>query len=184
MSTNPVRKALFKEGNVPPAGTCISAFVNVTDGQNILLGKVSKPEIWVDRFLVGEDRANYAANSGKYVMPGSHLKWYESPLEAAERILSEQVLLPNLRKGLMLAEVQSWVDGNPNDEENPPHWDICMVYEARIPKALAKKLSKPEWFEDYGMKKKSSLTVEDFARGHGEVLEKAGMIGKKRKAKR
>jgi hypothetical protein len=64
----------------------------------MLLGKVAKPEIWVDRFLVGEDRATYAATSGKYVMPGSHLKWYESPFEAAERILEEQVMLPSLKK--------------------------------------------------------------------------------------
>jgi hypothetical protein len=59
-----------------------------------------------------------------------------------------------------------------------------MVYETKIPKTLAKKLSSPEWFGDYGMKKKSSLKVDDFARGHGEVLEKAGMIGRKKKSKR
>jgi hypothetical protein len=184
LSTNQKRKALFREGNVPPSGTCISAFVSITDGPNILLGKMAKPEIWVDRFFVGEDRAPTYASSGKYVLPASHLKWYESPLEAAERVVEEQAALPVLKKGLKLVDVESFVSGDPNDEQNPPHWDICMVYETRIPTSLAKKLPKPEWFEDYGMKKKSSLSPEDFTRGHGDVLEKTGMIGKKKKAKR
>jgi hypothetical protein len=48
------RKALFNEQNVPPGGLCLSSFVLVRSGGNVLVGKMTKPEIWIDRFFVGE----------------------------------------------------------------------------------------------------------------------------------
>lgn len=176
-----MKKAQFREGNVPPGSVCLSSFVSISDGRNILVGKVAKPEVWVEKFFVGEQYAPKIASSGKYVLPASHLAWYESPLQAAERVIKEQTLLP-VPKGLKLAGVQSYVSGDPNDTQNPPHWDICFVYEAKLPKSAAKNLKSPEWFEDFGLKPKSKLAADDFTRGHGEILESAGLIGKKRKS--
>ena len=179
MSSTQKKKAQFREGNVPPSGVCLSSFVSIGDGRNILLGKVAKPEVWVEKFFLSEQYAPSVASSGKYVLPGSHLAWYESPLQAAERVIKEQTLLP-VPKGLKLVGVQSFVSGDPNDTQNPPHWDLCFVYDAKLPKSLTKKLKSPEWFSDFGLKPKSKLSSEDFARGHGEVLESVGLLKKKK----
>src|SRR5271157_231082 len=91
---NPARKkALFSEGNVPPGGVCLSSFVVVRHGDKILVGKMSKPEIWVEQFFVGEKFAPTYANSGKFLLPARHLAWYESPLEAAEDVITDQLQL-------------------------------------------------------------------------------------------
>jgi len=50
-------KALFSKDNVPPGGTCLSSFMVISNGQRILVGKMDRPEIWVEKFLVGTARA-------------------------------------------------------------------------------------------------------------------------------
>jgi len=174
-------KALFSKDNVPPGGTCLSSFVIVSNGQRILVGKMDHPEIWVERFLVGPAFAPRYADSGKYVLPARHLHWYESPFEAARSILRDQVGLGVPGNKISLADVQSYVSGDINDEKEPPHWDICFVYQAHVSKNLAAKLRRPEWFSELGFKPLRGLKQDDFTRGHGDVLQTAGMLGSGRK---
>lgn len=181
MSESKRQKALFGDGNIPPGGTCLSSFVVMTTGpDDVLVGKMAKPEIWVDRFFVGPQWAETYSKSGKYLLPSSHLAWYESPEEAAERVVREQTQLDVPSGSLKLLDVQSHLSGDPNSTE-PPHWDICFVYEGRIPSKTAKQLASPEWFEGLGFIKRSNLKADDFTRGHGDVLERAGAIGNKSK---
>ena len=184
MSNAPRKKALFAEGNVPPGGTCLSSFVVVSNGPKILVGKMTKPDIWVERFLVGPKFAPIYAKSGKIQLPARHLAWYESPLEAAESIVREQLLLKVPRKKVVLKEVQSHVSGDVQSKEEPPHWDICFVYGVELPSEQARDIRPVEWFEDLGFRPLSSLKADDFTRGHGDVLEKAGMIKKPKRARR
>ena len=174
-------KALFSKDNVPPGGTCLSSFVVVSNGQRILVGKMDSPEIWVERFLVGPARAKVYADSGKYVLPARHLHWYESPLAAARSVLRDQVGLDVPANGISLVDVQSHVSGDVNDEKEPPHWDICFVYRTQVLKSLTAKLRRPEWFSELAFKPLGSLDQEDFTRGHGDVLQTAGMLGSRRK---
>ena len=186
--TKPNRKALFAEGGpVPAGGVCLSSFVVLRSGPKILVGKMARPEIWVDRFFVGEQYAPNYASSGKLLIPGSHLAWYESPEDAARRVLKEQVMLPLAeRNAVRLKEVQSHMGGDPSSETEPPHWDICFVYETNVLAKSARKLASPEWFEGFGFVPAAKLKADDFTRGHGDVLEQAGVIGlsKKRKSTR
>jgi len=174
-------KSLFSKDNVPPGGTCLSSFVIVSSGQRVLVGKMERPEIWIERFLVGPKFAAVYASSGKYILPARHLHWYESPLEAAASVLRDQVGLDVPADKISLLAVQSYVSGDINDEKEPPHWDICFVYRAQIPKSLAAKLRRPEWFSELAFKPLGSLKQEDFTRGHGDVLQTAGMLGSRRK---
>jgi len=174
-------KALFSKDNVPPGGTCLSSFVVVSYGQRILVGKMDRPEIWVERFLVGPAFAPRYASSGKYVLPARHLHWYESPLETAQSVLRDQVGLDVPANRISLVDVQSHVSGDVNDEKEPPHWDICFVYQTRAPKSLAAKLRRPEWFSELVFEPLGSLKQEDFTRGHGDVLQAAGMLRSRRK---
>jgi ADP-ribose pyrophosphatase YjhB (NUDIX family) len=169
-------KAMFSEGNVTPGGTCLSSFVLLSSGRKILVGKMSRPEIWIERFLVGPKYAPVYAGSGKYVLPARHLHWYESPLEAACSVIRDQIGLDIPASRVSLADVQSFVSGEVNDEKEPPHWDICFLYRAQVPDKIAAKLARPEWFSELEFKPLKTLKQDDFTRGHGDVLQTAGML--------
>ncbi|MBX8644026.1 MAG: hypothetical protein KIY12_04800 [Thermoplasmata archaeon] len=167
----PRKKALFREGNVNPGGTCLSSFVVVSSGNNILVGKPSKPEVWSERFFVDEAYAPKIVESGKYVLPASHLAWFESPEDAAFRVLREMVNIDIPRSRVRLVDVQSHAGDGAVDDSS--HWDICFVYQAELPKGYEKRLKPPEWFSEFGLRPKNRLKQDDFARGHGHVLEAA-----------
>jgi len=162
---------MFMEGHVPKGGACISVFLVLKGRDGILVGKMTRPEIWIDRFLVGEAFAPKYAASGKWLIPASHLKFGEDPEDAAVRVLVEQV---GARKSkLSLLQVQSHLSQDPNDPE-AAHWDICLIYGGR-PRG---KVERPEWFSDLRYVKPKELTSEDFTRGHGDVLKELGVIKK------
>jgi len=186
MSTKPRNKALFSaESPPPPGGICLSSFVVVSNGSRILLGKMKNPDTWVERFFVSQKFVpGYLAEPEKFLMPATHLAWYESPLDAADRILREQALVDFPKEKIKLLGVQSHLRGDVNDEKNPPHWDICFVYEARLPSKAAAKIKSPDWFDDFGFKPKTKLTSSDFLRAQGDVLEEANVIGNKKKLTR
>lgn len=169
------RKALFNSDNVPQGGTCLSSFLIVSRGSEILVGKMKNPQMWIDRFFVGEKFAPVYASSGKYVLPASHLAWYESPQDAAFRVASEQASLPSSSKeDIKLVDVQSYVSGDPDNKEEPPHWDICFVYKIELgPNTVIKT---PEWFEELKFVERGKLKADHFTRGHGDILQKLHLI--------
>jgi len=175
-------KSLFSETNVPPGGTCLSSFVVVSNGRGILVGKMARPEIWIERFLVGPKFAPVYVNSGKYILPARHLHWYESPLDAVYSILRDQVGLSAPRGKISLVNVQSHVSGDVSSEKEPPHWDICFLYRTQVSNKQAETLKRPEWFSELAFKSLRSLKQDHFTRGHGDVLKGAGMLGSSRKA--
>ena len=165
-----VKKAMFMEGQVPKGGTCLSAFLVLKGKNGVLAGKMAKPEVWVERFFVGEAFAPKYASSGKWLLPASHLKYGEKPEDAAKRILTEQLGLSGVK--LKFSQVQSHLSGDPNDPEGA-HWDICFVYEG----TLRDKVAKPEWFSELDYLKPTKLSADDFTRGHGDILKELGVIG-------
>jgi ADP-ribose pyrophosphatase YjhB (NUDIX family) len=165
-----IKKAMFIEGHVPKGGTCLSSFLMMRAKGGILVGKMAKPEIWVEKFLVGESYAPEAVSSGKWVLPASHLKFGESPEDAATRIVTEQLQAKKTK--LTLLQVQSHVS-DPSDPE-AAHWDICFVHGGTFKGSL----KESEWFSELKFVNTRSLTSDDFARGHGDVLKKLGVIKK------
>lgn len=166
------RKAQFAPEDVPPGSVCLSSFVAVADGRGgILAGRMDRLDIWLERFFVSPTNGPNFLASGKYLLPASHLLWYESPLDASERILEEIALIDDVPKErLKLVDVQSHLRPA---AKNPavPHWDICIVYKVD---SYHGSLRQPEWFKDFGFK--SNLKANDFTRGHGDVLEEAGIL--------
>ena len=174
--SSPRRKALFNEQNVPRGGVCLSSFLLVRSGRKVLVGRMAKPEVWVETFFVGEKFAPIYYSSGKYVLPARHLAWYESPLDAADGVIRDQLMMRIPRRDIHLIQVQSHVGGDINSAEQPPHWDICFVYEVRTPAKILRELKVPPWFKDLHLVPLSSITVDDFTRGHGDVLAEAGLL--------
>ena len=164
-----VKKAMFNEENAPKGGTCISVFLVLNGDGGILVGKMGKPEVWVERFLVGEMFAPKYAASNKWMIPASHLLYGEKPEDGAARVLVEQVGLKKSK--LNLLQVQSHLAQDPDDPE-AAHWDICLVYGGRVPA----KVEKPEWFSELRFVKPRELKSDDFTRGHGDVLKELGII--------
>jgi hypothetical protein len=150
--------------------------VLVRNGKRILIGKMAKPEIWVERFFVGESFAPGYLASDKFLIPARHIAWYESPLDAAKEIVIEQVGVPLPRRGPKLLDVQSHVRGDVRSQKEPPHWDICFVYDVEVSAKTVSGLKPPAWFRDLRFTPLSSLTADDFTRGHGDILQEAGLI--------
>ena len=169
------RKALFDERNVPPGGVCLSSFVIVRNENKVLVGRMTKPGEWIKRFFVGEKFAPGYVSSNKYLLPARHLAWYESPREAAESVLQEQLRIKVPNK-VDLMGVQSHIRGDVNSKDQPPHWDICFIYEAKVSARTVKGTKSPPWFKDLHFVQLSSLTIDDFTRGHGDILQEAGLI--------
>jgi ADP-ribose pyrophosphatase YjhB (NUDIX family) len=166
-----IKKAMFMEGHAPKGGTCLSSFLILKGSGGILAGKMVRPEIWVERFFVGEQFAPKYAESNKWLLPACHLKYGEKPEDAARRVLTEQAGLKNVK--LALREVQSHLAEDPNDSE-AAHWDICFVYEGNV----KGKVERPEWFSELKFVKPKDVTSDDFTRGHGDVLREAKIIRK------
>lgn len=162
-------KAVFMEGHAPKGGTCLSSFLVLKGKQGVLVGKMTKPEIWVERFLMGEMFAPKYAASGKWLLPASHLKYGEKPEDAAIRVLTEQV--GSKKSKLKLLQVQSHLAQDPNDPE-AAHWDICFVYGGTI----TGEIKTPEWFSELRFANPRGLKSDDFTRGHGDVLKELGTI--------
>jgi ADP-ribose pyrophosphatase YjhB (NUDIX family) len=164
-----IKKALFMEGHLPKGGTCLSAFLVLKGKGGVLVGKMTKPSVWVEKFFVGETFAPKYASSGKWILPASHLKYGEKPDDAAERILREQLGLSGVK--LSLRQVQSHLSQDPNDSE-AAHWDICFVYEGEV----KGEVPRPDWFSELAFVKSQNLSVDGFTRGHGDVLKESGWI--------
>ena len=164
-----IKKAMFTEENVPKGGTCISAFLVLAGNGGFLAGKMAEPDVWVERFLVGESFAPKYAASGKWILPASHLKYGEKPDDAAKRILTEQLGLGKMK--LTFTQVQSHLSQDPNDPDSA-HWDICFIYEGKV----EGNVPRPEWFSELAFLKPKDVSVQDFTRGHGDVLKELGTI--------
>jgi len=159
---------MFNEQNVPKGGTCLSSFLVLKSKGGILVGKMTRPEVWVERFFVGAMFAPQYVASNKWLIPASHLKYGEAPQEAASRVLVEQV---GAKKGnLKLLQVQSHLSQDPNDPESA-HWDVCFVYGGTL-----STVEKPEWFSELKFVKPKDLKSDDFTRGHGDVLRQLRII--------
>jgi ADP-ribose pyrophosphatase YjhB (NUDIX family) len=165
-----LKKAMFNEQNVPKGGTCLSVFLVLKGKDGVLVGKMAKPEIWVEKFMVGEAFAPKYVSSNKWILPASHLKYGEKPEDAAKRVLNEQVGVSNAK--LSLLQVQSHLSQDPNDPESA-HWDMCFVYAGQL---RGKQFQRPEWFSELVFQKPKALKSEDFTRGHGDVLTELGII--------
>ena len=106
---------------IPDDGFCLSAFVVLSKPRapnRVLLGRLNKEGPWEHLAALGPGRAD--RHSRGWTLPSSHLILYESPDEAARRILTEQLGIPTQR--LSEPKVFSEVWGEPR------HWDIEFVF--------------------------------------------------------
>jgi ADP-ribose pyrophosphatase YjhB (NUDIX family) len=148
---------------VPDGGFCLSAFLVISkqnDPRKVLMGRIDPTFPWEEIGALDRDRAERAAAG--FTLPSSHLILGESPLQAAKRILKEQLGMEDI--GLTGPSVFSEVYGDRN------HWDIEFVFFGAVDSVRKHPAWRELTFVDLVRMKK-----EDFARSHQDVLSNAGL---------
>ncbi len=155
---------------VPRSGLCLSAFVVVRPsgvGGLALLGKIRPSADWGRIGALDAERV--ARMSSLWMLPSSHLILYESPEEAARRIVREQLgtELPDLAGPVVLSDVSPRPEA-PDD----PHWDLGFVFEGRWPTT---RFPEAPAFAELAFVDVARTRRSEIGRGHADVLDRAGL---------
>ncbi len=145
---------------------CVSAFLVSMNDDGLLLGRMRSPKAWEPLDFV--KAKGDAFRGDRWVLPAAHLKMGEHPDAAAKRIVSDQ--LQAVASSLKLWQVFSFVGALPERGQDF-HWDLCFVYQADL-----ELVKEPPCFTELQRVSPSGLSSDMFARGHGEVLEKLGVL--------
>ncbi|MFQ6011605.1 MAG: NUDIX hydrolase [Nitrososphaerales archaeon] len=160
MSTVKGRFAIFGTGqdnrsHTPEKGVCLSSFLIIRKGEDVLLGKVGDAELWKEKWCLPWIEERWR---DKWVLPASHLLMGEHPNDAANRILREMLGQESLTP--TYHSTQSFVG-------ETGHWDVCFIYTAQVDREVPK----PAWFSELGFLNVKELEKSSFGRGHDEVLK-------------
>ncbi len=155
---------------VPSDGMCLSAFLILTapdDPKRALVGHIAPGPEWEE--LGGLDPARAARVGERWMLPATQLLLFESPSEAAHRVGRE--LLGLELTGLSGPQVFSETYRRPDSTAEDLHWDLHFLFTGPGPRRppthrLWRELS----YVPVGATRRG-----EFARGHGDVLELAGL---------
>jgi len=161
----------FSMSEPPEGGLCLSAFLVITDERNanrVLMGHLNPKASW--DHIGALDSSRVDVHSKGWMLPSSHLLVYESPQEAARRILREQLEIDLTLNG---PDVVSETYTPKRFPDLPRHWDIEFIFKGRmsedhIPKPFA-------WSELSFVNLNTAMRTE-IARSHEDILESAGLV--------
>jgi ADP-ribose pyrophosphatase YjhB (NUDIX family) len=152
----------------PKDGLCISSFVVISEksrSENVLAGRINPKAPWDHIGAVNPGRLG--GFSKGWMLPSSHLIMLESPREAANRILREQLEIEESKANLS-PEPVVFSDVREGKEH---HWDIGFIYTGEMTKEDVPKNPSP-WLElkfvDF-----RNTPGSDFVRFHQDVIDYA-----------
>jgi len=163
----------FGMSEVPEGGLCLSTFVVITDVRNensALMGHLNPNAPW--DHIGALDASRVEVHSKGWMLPSSHLVVYESPQDAAKRILREQLEITTLKLNGPRVVSETYT---PKRFPNlPRHWDIEFIFMGKMSKNdIPKKTN--AWteldFVDLNVANKKEI-----ARSHEDILESAGLV--------
>lgn len=153
----------------PPAGMCLSSFVLLHPDptrREVLVGKLNPDAPWSRIGALDDDRARVLAE--RWMLPACHLTHFESPEDAAHRILREQLGIGALPLDPPLVFSEAYPS-----RRNPElglHWDLEFLFHGVAPRTT---LQHPAWTE-LRFVDPSTVPRASIGRSHDEVLELAG----------
>jgi ADP-ribose pyrophosphatase YjhB (NUDIX family) len=156
---------------VPDNGLCLSVFLVLEppdrDGA-VLMGRIDPHGPWWEVGALDPKRVAQIAE--RWMLPSCQLLLFESPADAARRILKEQLGVgPLPLEGPFVFSDPSARPGSPGHD---PHWDVHFVYRGRWPTSGAP--TAPAWtrleFVDVTRTRRAEI-----ARDQGDVLELVGL---------
>jgi ADP-ribose pyrophosphatase YjhB (NUDIX family) len=147
---------------IPVGGFCISAFLVISKAKNprkVLAGRINKKAPWDHLGALDPERVE--KHSKGWMLPSSALMLGESPKEAAERILKEQLGVAEqpLEGPFVFSEAYGPIR----------HWDLEFIFEGE----RAKTPSNEAWSELVFIDLQKTRR-EDIVRGHEDILANVG----------
>jgi len=163
----------FGMSEPPEGGLCLSAFLVITGERNpnsVLMGRLNTKAPW--DHIGALDPSRVEVHSKGWMLPSSHLMLYESPREAGERILKEQ-----LETDLALTgpDVVSETYTPKRFPELPRHWDIEFIFKGKM---FEGEIPKPFAWSDLKFVNLDTAKRSEIARSHEDILESAGLVFK------
>jgi ADP-ribose pyrophosphatase YjhB (NUDIX family) len=156
--------------DLPPDGLCLSSFVLVSPKGHpgrVLVGKLEPSAPWMR--IGALDPRRVSLNASGWMLPSSHLLFFESPEEAARRVLTEQLGLPGVPLAGPLVGSETY--RSPRHPEEAMHWDLEFLFRGELGSVDAP--SHPAWRE-LAFVEPAKLPRTAFTRSHEEILETAG----------
>jgi 8-oxo-dGTP pyrophosphatase MutT (NUDIX family) len=156
--------------DLPPDGLCLSSFVLLSPREHperVLVGRLNSGAPWGQIGALDERRIHLNANG--WMLPSSHLLYFESPRAAAERVVAEQLGIGPLKFGP--PEIFSETYRSPRHPEEAEHWDLEFLFRGQLDAETAPK--HPAWTE-LAFVDPARTPRREFTRSHDEVLENAG----------
>lgn len=147
---------------IPEGGFCISAFLIISKAKSpkqVLAGRINKKAPWDHIGALDPERVE--GHSKGWMLPSSALMLGESPKEAAERILKEQLGVADqpLEGSFVFSEVYG----------PRRHWDLEFIFQGERAKTPANEAWSELTFIDL-----SKTRREDIVRGHEDILAHVG----------
>jgi len=143
---------------IPEGGFCISTFLIISktgSPPQVLMGRINKKAPWDHIGALDQERVE--RHSAGWMLPSSALMLGESPQQAAERILQEQLGLgeQTLEGPLVFSEVYEPLN----------HWDLEFLFLGQRADAPSNDAWRVLEFVDL-----TKIRKEDVARGHEDIL--------------
>lgn len=157
----------------PEGGLCLSAFLVITDEQNpnsVLMGHLNTKAAW--DHIGALDSSRVEIHSKGWMLPSSHLLMYESPQEAAKRILREQLEIPLALSGPDVVSETYTPKRFPN---LPRHWDIEFIFKGKMSED---NIPKPFAWSKLAFVNLDNAKTTEIARSHEDILQAAGLVFK------
>ncbi len=155
---------------LPPDGLCLSAFLLLSrPGRpgEVLVGRIDPTGPWERIGGLTPDRVR--SSEGGWMLPSSHLLYFEAPEEALRRIAREQLGIDAL--GIGPIEVRSETYASRLHPERRRHWDLDFLARGEAPPAFSGR--HPAW-KELAFIDPRATGRSAFARSHDEILELAG----------
>ncbi len=157
--------------SVPEGGLCLSSFVVLQPFEaptGVLLGRPNPEAPW-ERMATLEE-AHLRSIGNRWILPASHLLEFESPTDAAARILREQLGI----REFALRGPQVFSEAYPSaiDPDSGTHWDLHFVFRGEWPRDRP---PRSEAWRELAFVDPSALTSADIARGHADILALLGL---------
>jgi len=151
--------------DLPPGGMCVSAFLFVRRGREILLGKYRDDPRW--EALAGLDETRRKVHSSGWTIPASQMKYGEDPRVAARRIAEEILQM----RGMKFTEPRAEVDlYEPTRFPGKLHYDIWFLVDGTPPASGT--LKTPPWYAELGWNDPRTLQASEYARSHEDVVSR------------
>jgi len=163
----------FSMPEPPEGGLCLSAFLIITDERNanrVLMGHLNPKASW--DHIGALDSSRVDVHSKGWMLPSSHLLVYESPQEAARRILREQLEIDLTLNG---PDVVSETYTPKRFPDLPRHWDIEFIFKGRMSEDH---IPKPFAWSELSFVNLDTAERTEITRSHEDILESAGFVFK------